>query len=75
MRLALWRPEKQGKRNWNKVCWGDEVTFEIGDGIRTIDIILGDRNNDVFYDKNLQPRFMSGHTSVGIYSLVIMVTR
>ena len=67
-RLSWSRAEKQGKRDWNKVCWSDEVTFEVGHDSRTVYVTRRSGKKEAFLDKNLKPSFKSGHTSVGVWS-------
>jgi transposase len=67
-RLSWARREKQGKRDWNKVCWSDEVTFEVGHDGRTIYVSRRAGKREEFLDKNLKPSFKSGRTSVGVWS-------
>ena len=67
-RLAWCRREKKDKRDWNKVCWSDEVSFEIGHDGRVIYVTRGSRIEEAFLDKNLKPSFKSGRTSVGVWS-------
>lgn len=58
--------EKRGGRDWNKVCWSDEVTFHVGeDG--TVYYVTRD-SKGAFLDQNLRPSFKSGRTSVGVWS-------
>jgi transposase len=54
------------KRDWNKVCWSDEVTFEIGEDGSVYYVTRGSKEE--FLDKNLKPSFKSGRTSVGVWS-------
>jgi hypothetical protein len=54
------------KRDWNKVCWLDEVTFEIGEDGSVYYVTRGSKEE--FLDKNLKPSFKSGRTSVGVWS-------
>ncbi len=58
--------EKRGKRDWNKVCWSDEVTFEIGADSSIFYVTRGPREE--YLDKNLKPSFKSGRMSVGVWS-------
>jgi len=67
-RLLWSRAEKQGKRDWNKVCWSDEVTFEVGKDSRTVYVSRRSGKKEAFLDKNLKPSFKSGRTSVGVWS-------
>ena len=58
--------EKKGERDWNKVCWSDDVTFHVGeDG--NIFYVTRDPT-EAFLEKNLQPSFKSGRSTVGVWS-------
>ena len=65
-RLLWSRAEKQGKRDWNKVCWSNEVTFEVGHDSTTVYVSRRSGKKEAFLDKNLKPSFKSGRTSVGV---------
>jgi hypothetical protein len=67
-RLSWARREKLGKRDWNKLCWSDEVTFEVGHNSRTIYISHRAGKKVAFLDNNLKPSFKSGRTSVSVWS-------
>jgi hypothetical protein len=58
--------EKKLKRDYNKVCWSDEVTFYVGaDGSI---FYVTRRSGEEYLEKNLKPTFKSGHTAVGAWS-------
>jgi hypothetical protein len=65
-RLTWTRVEKKRKRNWNKVCWSDEVTFYVGENNNVFYVTRG--ANEEFLEKNLKPTFKSGRTKVGVWS-------
>jgi transposase len=65
-RLAWCRRQKKIKRDWNKVCWSDEATFEVGYNGTTIYVTCGSRPEEAYLDKNLKPTFKSGCTSIGV---------
>jgi len=53
--------------NW-KVCWSDEVTFEVGEDLRDFFMTRGPGREEEYAEKNLKLTFKSGRTSVGIWS-------
>ena len=65
-RLQWCKQEKRGKRDWSKVYWSDEVTFEVGDDNTPFNVICGP--GEAYLDKNLRPSFKSSRTSVGVWS-------
>jgi transposase len=58
--------EKREGRDWNKVCWSDEVTFEVREDGSIFYVTRGPKEE--FLDKNLKPSFKSGRTSIGVWS-------
>jgi hypothetical protein len=67
-RVAHCKAEKAIKRdNW-KVCWSDEVTFEVREDLNTFWVIRALGREEEYADKNLQPTFKSGRTIVGVWS-------
>jgi transposase len=62
------KAEKAAKRDNRKVCWSDEVTFEIGEELQTFYITRGVGREEEYADKNLRPTFKSGRTTVGVWS-------
>jgi transposase len=58
--------EKRSKRDWDKVCWSDEVTFEVGEDGSIFYVTRGPKEECL--EKNLKPSFKSGRTSVGVWS-------
>ena len=65
-RLTWTRVEKRRKRNWNTVCWSDEVTFYVGENNNVFYVTRG--ANEEFQERNLRPTFKSGRTKVGVWS-------
>jgi transposase len=66
-RQLTWiRAEKKRKRNWNTVCWSDEVTFHVGEYNNVFYVTRG--QNEEYKEKNLRPTFKSGRTTVGVWS-------
>jgi transposase len=55
-------------RDNRKVCWSDEVTFEVGEDSTTFWVMRGAGREEEYVDKNLRPTFKSGRTSVGAWS-------
>lgn len=53
-------------RDWHKVCWSDEVIFEVGADGSVFYVTHG--AGEEYLDKNLKPSFKSGRTSVGVWS-------
>jgi Transposase len=67
LKRVIWsKQEKRVKRDYNKVCWSDEVTFHVGEDNTTVYMTRGP--GEEFLDKNLKPSFKSGRTSVGVWS-------
>ena len=62
------RAEKAMKRDPRKVCWSDEVTFEVGEDTNTFWVTREARREEEYADKNLRPTFKSGRTTVGVWS-------
>ena len=60
------REQKKLGRDWHKVCWSDEVTFEVGANGSVFYVTRG--AGEEYLDKNLKPSFKSGRTSVGVWS-------
>jgi hypothetical protein len=54
------------KRDYNKVCWSDEVTFYIREDNTTVYVTHG--LGEEFLDKNLKPSFKSGCILVSVWS-------
>lgn len=69
-RRAHCRAEKAMKRNNWKVCWSDEVTFEIGDDLTTFWVTRGVGREEEYAEKNLRPSFQSGRTCVVVYTFL-----
>jgi len=67
-RQAHCRAEKAMKRNNRRVCWSDEVTFEVGENLETFYVTRGPGVEEAYADKNLRPTFKSGRTTVGVWS-------
>jgi hypothetical protein len=67
-RLIWCKEEKRLKRDYNKVCWSDEVTFHIGEDGNVCYVTRASRKDEEWLEKNLQPSFKSGRTSVGVWS-------
>lgn len=62
------RAERARKRDNRKVCWSDEVTFEVGEDLQTFWVTRGPGREEEYADKNLRPTFKSGRTTVGVWS-------
>jgi transposase len=62
------RAEKALGRDNRKVCWSDEVTFEVGEDMTTFYVTRGAGREEEYADKNLRPTFKSGRTTVGVWS-------
>jgi transposase len=62
------RAEKAMKRNNQRVCWSDEVTFEVGEDLNTFWVTRGSGREEEYADRNLRPTFKSGRTTVGAWS-------
>jgi transposase len=60
-----WGKKEKG-RNWRRVCWSDEATFEVGYDGRTWWITRAP--GEEYLPKNLKPLFKSGRTTVGVWS-------
>jgi transposase len=58
--------EKAIKRNNQRVCWSDEVTFEVGEDLNTFWVTRAARREEEYADRNLRPTFKSGRTTVGV---------
>ena len=56
------------KRNYNHVCWSDEVTFYIGEDGNMYYVICVSGKDKEWLEKNLNPSFKSRRTSVGVWS-------
>ncbi|KAF8850519.1 hypothetical protein BDZ45DRAFT_552872, partial [Acephala macrosclerotiorum] len=67
-RRAHCRSELKLKRNPRKVCWSDEVTFEIGADGTTFYVTRGAGRDQEYADKNLRPSFKSGRVTVGVWA-------
>ena len=63
-RRLLFRKENINRR-WDRVCWSDESTFELGYDGRTVWITRAP--GEEYLEKNLKPSFKSGRTSVGVW--------
>ena len=61
-----YQAKKAIKRDPRKVCWSDEVTFEVGEDTNTFWVTRGAGREEEYADKNLRPTFKSGRTTVGI---------
>jgi transposase len=62
------RAEKKGKRNWNKMCWSDEVTFYTGADNTVFWVTRASGKGEEWLEKNLKPSFKSGRQAVGVWS-------
>jgi transposase len=62
-RVIFGKAEK--RRNWRRVCWSDEATFEIGYDGRNWWVTRAP--GEEYLEKNLKPSFKSGRTSVGVW--------
>ena len=51
-------------RDLRKVCWSNEVTFEVGEDTNTFWVTRAEE----YTDKNLRPTFQSRRTTVGVWS-------
>jgi hypothetical protein len=58
--------EKKSGRDWDKVCWLDKVTFEVGHNSSIFYVTR--RPTEAHLDQNLKPSFKSGRTAVGVWS-------
>jgi hypothetical protein len=56
------------KRDNRKVCWSDEVTFEVREDLRTFFVTRGAKREEEYATKNLRPTFKSERTIVGVWS-------
>ena len=56
------------KRNYNHVCWSDEVIFYIGEDGNMYYVICVSGKDKEWLEKNLNPSFKSRRTSVGVWS-------
>ena len=64
---TVWcKDEKRIKRDYNKVCWSDEVTFHIRADGSIFNVTRG--AGEEYLEKNLKPSFKSGRTTVGVWS-------
>jgi hypothetical protein len=62
------RSELKLKRNLRRVCWSDEVTFEVGKDGSTFYVTRGAGRDEEYMDKNLRPSFKSRRVSVGVWA-------
>jgi hypothetical protein len=62
------RDEKAIRRDNRKVCWSNEVTFEVGEDIRRFNVTRGPGRDEEYADKNLRPTFKSERTTMGMWS-------
>ena len=62
-RILFGKTEKD--RNWRRVCWSDEATFEIGYDGRNWWVTRAP--GEEYLEKNLKPSFKSGRTAVGVW--------
>jgi hypothetical protein len=56
------------ERDNRKVCWSDEVTFEVGEDLRMFYVTREAGREDEYATKNLRPMFKSGRKSMGVWS-------
>ena len=56
------------KRDPRKVCWSNEVTFEVGEDTNIFWVTRGAGREEEYADKNLRPTFKSRRTTVGVWS-------
>jgi len=54
------------KRDYNKVCWSNEVIFYVGEDNTMVYVTRGP--GEEFLDKNLKPSFKSSYILVGVWS-------
>jgi hypothetical protein len=54
------------KRDYNKVCWSNKVTFYIREDNTMVYVTYGP--GEEFLDKNLKPSFKSGRILVSVWS-------
>ncbi len=62
------RAELAIKRNYRRVVWSDEVTFEIGEDLTSFIVTRGPGRDEEYADKNLRPTFKSRRKSVGAWA-------
>jgi transposase len=62
------RAEKERKRDNRKVCWSNEVTFEVGEDLTTFWVTRGAGRDKEYAYKNLRPTFKSRRVTVGVWS-------
>jgi hypothetical protein len=60
------RAKRDMERDNRKVCWSNEVTFEVGEDLRTFYITRAPSREDEYATKNLRPTFKSGRKSVDV---------
>jgi len=60
--------EELAGRDPRKVCWSDEVTFEIGEDLTNFMVLRRAGREAEYAPKNLRPTFKSGRTTVGVWS-------
>jgi hypothetical protein len=65
-RLKWSKEEKKGKRDWDTVCWSDEVTFVVGEDGTVFYVTRAPGEEHL--PKNLKPTFKSGRTTLGVWS-------
>jgi transposase len=65
-RLEFAQSEEKIKRDYNTVCWSDEVTFYVGEDKNLCYVTRGP--GEEWNNKNLQPTFKSGRQAVGVWS-------
>jgi hypothetical protein len=51
-----------------RVCWSNEVTFEVGENKTVFWVTKGKSRAEEYAAKNLRSSFKSGRTTVGVYS-------
>jgi hypothetical protein len=56
------------ERDNRKVYWSNEVTFKVGEDLRTFFVIRGAGREEEYATKNLQPTFKSGRTTISVWS-------
>jgi transposase len=65
----LWcRVQRRSKRRWDRVCWSDEATFEVGEDTSLFYVTRGVGIKEAYKEEFLKPSFKSGRTAVGVWS-------
>jgi hypothetical protein len=61
-----YREERTIKRDNRKVCWSNEVTFEVREDLRGFFVTRGPGREEEYAEKNLRLIFKSERTSIGV---------